>query len=54
MLLSSMLMIYVVSLYAPYVSSRLNKLQIFFDVVLFLLGDFLMAFNGGGWLDDEK
>ena len=52
--LSSTLMIYVTSLYHPYTSFSLNRLQIFHDIVLVILADFMIAFNGGGFISTDQ
>lgn len=51
---STTIMIYVVSIYGPYTSRSLNRLQIMFDITFFLLGDLMIAFNGGGWLSTDQ
>ena len=51
--LSSTLMIYITSLYHPYTSSSLNRLQIFHDISLVVLSDFMIAFNGGGFISSD-
>ena len=48
---STTMMIYYTSLHSPYQSPALNKLQIFNDMMLVILADFTIAFNGGGFLD---
>ena len=52
--LSSTLMIYITSLYHPYTSFSLNRLQIFHDIVLVILSDFMIAFNGGGFISTDQ
>ena len=52
--LSTTLLIYIVSMYNPYQSQKLNKLQIVFDTTIIFLGDLMIAFNGGGWLSSDQ
>ena len=47
-------MIYITSLYHPYTSFSLNRLQIFHDIVLVILSDFMIAFNGGGFISTDQ
>ena len=37
----------------PYLNRSLNKLQIFLDVMLMALADFMVAFNGGGFVSPD-
>lgn len=37
----------------PYLNRNLNKLQIFLDVMLMALADFMVAFNGGGFVSPD-
>ena len=38
----------------PYLNRSLNKLQIFLDVMLMALADFMVAFNGGGFVSPDQ
>ena len=51
--LSTTFLIFVVSLYSPYQSRHLHRLQIIFDCTLVVLSDFMIAFNGGGFLSSD-
>lgn len=38
----------------PYLNRNLNKLQIFLDIMIIALADFMVAFNGGGFISKDQ